>query len=163
MHNRSGAGRPVKASTIRERERRKGTAAPDSTRLPDPPVYLNIAARREWRRMGRRLLAAGLVTNLDVSTLAAYCAVYARWADAEAKVQKTGTIIKVGSQFQPSPYLTLANKALDQMLRLMSEFGMSPASRSRLPAHERPKSHKVAESTPVKPGGDPRSYLKVVS
>ena len=31
-----------------------------------------------------------------------------------------------------SPFVHLANKALDQMIRLMQEFGMTPAARSRV-------------------------------
>ena len=34
----------------------------------------------------------------------------------------------------PSPYLPIANKAMEQMQRALLEFGMSPASRTKVSA-----------------------------
>jgi P27 family predicted phage terminase small subunit len=31
-----------------------------------------------------------------------------------------------------NPWLSIANKAFDQMMKLMTEFGMTPSSRSRV-------------------------------
>jgi P27 family predicted phage terminase small subunit len=37
-----------------------------------------------------------------------------------------------------SPYLAVANKAMEQMRGLLTEFGMSPASRTRISVQEPP-------------------------
>ncbi len=83
--------------------------------------------------MGRELLALGVLTTVDRAALAAYCVAYARWADAEAQVTKLGTVVKTanGNLIQ-NPYLAVANRAMDQMMKAAGEFGMTPSSRSRM-------------------------------
>ena len=46
--------------------------------LPRPPAIIQGAARKEWRRIGRLLYDAGLLTKIDSYALAAYCQTYAR-------------------------------------------------------------------------------------
>lgn len=108
-------------------------------KLPACPAHLTPAAKREWQRIGQKLLTLGLVTEMDRAALAAYCQVYARWVEAEEQIQKHGTVWKLTTKagtpwVQQSPYLQVANKALEQMMRYLVEFGMSPASRSRVHA-----------------------------
>ncbi len=102
-------------------------------KLPPCPAHLTKSARAEWRRMGKELLALGVLTTVDRAALAAYCVAYARWAEAEKQVEKLGTIVKTanGNLIQ-NPYLAVANRAMEQMTRLASEFGMTPSSRSRV-------------------------------
>lgn len=75
------------------------------------------------------------MTELDVAALMAYCTAYARHVEAEEQIAKFGTVIKAPSGFLvQSPYLAISNKALDQMTRMLVEFGMSPSSRTRVTA-----------------------------
>jgi hypothetical protein len=56
----------------------------------------------------------------------------ALWAEATAQIQKYGAMIKspTGFPFQ-SPYLAIANRhQAEIMMRIASEFGFTPASRS---------------------------------
>lgn len=123
------AGNPGKR-TLNRREPRPRVV------LPAVPRHLNEEARREWRRMGRELLALGVLTNVDRAALAAYCVAYSRWVEAEGQVAKLGTIVKTanGNLIQ-NPYLAVANRAMEQMCRLAGEFGMTPSSRSRVQAN----------------------------
>jgi P27 family predicted phage terminase small subunit len=83
--------------------------------------------------MGRKLRAFGLVTVIDKAALAAYCQAWGRWVEAEQQLRKYGPVIKSPSGFPiQSPYLTIANKAMEQMTRMLVEFGMTPSSRSRV-------------------------------
>ena len=67
------------------------------------------------------------------AAFAAYCTAYGRWVEAEQALQTHGVLMKSPSGFpMQSPYLTVANRAMEQMRSLLSEFGMSPASRSRV-------------------------------
>jgi len=101
--------------------------------VPACPAELSDEAKKEWRRLTKELAAAGLVTRLDREALALLCAAYARWAEAEAAIRKYGLVIKSPSGFpMQSPYLAIANKALDQVRLLLAEFGMSPSSRTRV-------------------------------
>ena len=81
------------------------------------------------------LSSVGLVTKLDRTALAAYCQVYARWVEAEEQIKTHGVLVK-GSKGYPvvSPYLEVANKAIQQMRLLLAEFGMTPSARTRVSA-----------------------------
>ncbi len=101
--------------------------------MPKCPAVLQGEARSEWRRISRKLFAAGLLTELDGAALTAYCLAWGRLVDAEQKLREFGHVIKAPSGYLvPSPYLAIANKAQEQMVRILVEFGMTPASRSRI-------------------------------
>ncbi|MCK6460908.1 MAG: phage terminase small subunit P27 family [Planctomycetaceae bacterium] len=104
-------------------------------RMPACPKVLDGASRREWHRMGRILFKAGLLTEIDGPALMGYCLAYARLLDAEEKVRQYGAVVKAPSGYLAhSPYLAIANKALEQMRAFLVEFGMTPSSRSRVHA-----------------------------
>ncbi len=107
--------------------------AKPKAKLPACPAHLTGEARREWKRTGGHLLALGLVTEIDRGALALYCQAWGRWVDAEKNLTQFGTVIKApGGFLMQSPYLAIANKAQQQMTKLLVEFGMSPSSRSRV-------------------------------
>ena len=104
-------------------------------RLPQAPAHLSEPAKREWRRAGRMLLRLGLVTEIDRSALALYCQAWGRWVEAEDALKRHGVMFRSPAGFpMPSPYLAVANKAMEQMRSMLSEFGMTPASRTRVHA-----------------------------
>lgn len=101
--------------------------------IPDCPTELGPVARQEWNRLGRDLASLGLLTNLDRAALAAYCGAYALWAEATEAIQKYGTMVKSPSGYPiQSPYVSIANRQAEIMMRIASEFGFTPASRSRI-------------------------------
>lgn len=102
-------------------------------RAPSCPRELSPAAKREWRRLARQLLIMNLVTELDRAMLAAYCQAFALWAEAVAAVGKYGAMVKSPSGFpMQSPYVAVANKQAELMIRIGAEFGLTPSSRSRI-------------------------------
>lgn len=67
------------------------------------------------------------------AALAAYCGAYALWADATEQIQKYGAMIKSPTGYPvQSPYISIANRQAEIMMRIASEFGFTPASRSRI-------------------------------
>lgn len=101
--------------------------------VPEIPAHLTAAARQEWQRVAGELEALGLLTRIDRASLAGYCQAWARWIEAEEQLAKFGLIVKAPSGYpMPSPFLAIANKALEQINRFSSEFGMTPASRTRI-------------------------------
>ena len=76
----------------------------------------------------------GVLTKIDRSALEAYCVSYAKWRDAEEGLRRFGPVFKpmASGYVPPSPYVALARSALEEMRRFMQEFGMTPASRTRL-------------------------------
>jgi P27 family predicted phage terminase small subunit len=107
--------------------------------IPDCPQELGETARREWNRLVGELASLKLLTNFDRAALAAYCGAYALWAEATEAIQKYGVMIKSPSGYPvQSPYVSVANRQAEIMMRIASEFGFTPASRSRISTH--PKS-----------------------
>lgn len=100
---------------------------------PKCPSHLDKEAKKEWRRIAPELEKLGLLTRIDMAALAAYCQAYGRWIEAESMIRKHGMLVKTPNGFPVmSPFLTIVNKALDQMKSYLVEFGLSPSSRSRI-------------------------------
>lgn len=124
---------------------------------PDRPTFLAAEAKREWDRIAPELKKARLLARIDRAALALYCQCWARWVWAErelAKAMATATrreaeAIAAGKEWTGgdgitiptpsghmtySPHWVVANKAMEQVNRYLSNFGMSPASRKQVQA-----------------------------
>jgi P27 family predicted phage terminase small subunit len=132
-------GRPPKPSRMKvltgnpgKRPLNKNEPRPDPV-IPDCPPELSPAAQREWARLVGELSSLNMITRLDRAALAAYCGAYAMWAEATLAIQKHGTLVKSPAGYPlQSPYISIVNRQAEIMMRLASEFGFTPASRSRI-------------------------------
>lgn len=114
--------------------RKLNTLEPKPTLLIPPcPDELCDDAKIEWKRLSPYLLRMGLITEADMAAFAGYCQTFGRWIAAERGLKIEGEIQKSdkGNLVQ-NPRLWVANRALEQMHKFISEFGLSPSSRSRL-------------------------------
>ena len=107
---------------------------------PDPkilrcPPELSEYAHKEWRRLSSELHKLGLLTAIDRGALAGYCAAYGDFIEAEARIRQEGNLWKSSDgNVRMSSVFRMRNIALDLMHRYLTEFGMTPASRSRVRA-----------------------------
>jgi P27 family predicted phage terminase small subunit len=100
---------------------------------PTCPAHLSPTAKAEWKRLAQMLNGIGVVTQADRAVLAAYCQAYGRWVEAERKLKETPPLLKTPAGYvQQSPWLSIANKQVELMMRCMAELGLTPTSRSRL-------------------------------
>lgn len=119
--------------------------APKNEPQPEPstpscPKWLHPEAKREWRRIVPHLEKLGLLTQVDRAALAAYCQLYARWWEAERAIRQYGMTQTTETGYVAQrPEVGIANTALKQMRAYLSEFGLSPASRSRIDAPTAPE------------------------
>jgi len=154
-------GPPKKPSKLKELEGNPGKRTlPASEPEPQPalpscPSFIKEAGRKEWKRIAPELFQLGLLTRIDRAALAAYCSSYALWFEAEREIarmrrtyremlrmQKKNPNIKMpsnGMVCQTSngnsimePLLSVRKQALEQMHKFLVEFGMTPASRTRI-------------------------------
>ena len=97
--------------------------------VPEPPAILGAAAEREWRRLAPELMRLGLLTVADLGMFTAYCQTFGRWyeAEQELKQQALATPNKGGQV-----WLRISESASKEMRQYASEFGLTPASRTRL-------------------------------
>lgn len=101
---------------------------------PRCPDHLKGEAKKEWGRICRELESMGLLHVTDRAAIALYCQLYAQWVEAIEKIG-TDVVIKMPNGWPaPNPYLPVANKAAAQMVKLLTEFGLTPSSRTRIHA-----------------------------
>lgn len=102
-------------------------------KAPKCPAWLEPEAKKEWKRMTKTLEAIGVLTQVDATAFAGYCQAYARWKEAEEFLSKHGTIFKTPSGYiQQVPQVSIAQTYLKIMKDFCSEFGLTPAARSRI-------------------------------
>ena len=138
-----GAGRPAKPTALKrlqgnpgKRGLSKDEPQPEK-RIPPCPKHLDGEAKKEWRRVTKELHALGLLTNVDRAALAAYCQNWSRWVKAEEELAKDDVELVLSTDkgyHHPNPWIGIANNAMKQMRVFLAEFGMTPASRSRVSA-----------------------------
>jgi P27 family predicted phage terminase small subunit len=133
------AGRRPKPTAVKIAEGNPGKRPlnrnePQFGGFPKCPAHLDAEARKEWKRISNELAAVGLVSAVDRAALSAYCQCWSRWCSAEKEIQQTGAVIKSPKSGYPvqNPFVGIANTALDQMRKFLIEFGLTPASRSRI-------------------------------
>ena len=102
-------------------------------KAPRCPSWLEPEAKKEWKRMAKTLEAIGVLTQVDKAAFAGYCQAYARWKEAEEFLSKHGTIFKTPSGYiQQVPQVAIARNYLQIMKDFCSEFGLTPAARTRI-------------------------------
>ena len=100
------------------------------------PAWLEPDAKKEWKRLAPALEAMGILTTVDISAFAGYCQAYARWKEAEEFISKHGSIFQTPSGYvQQVPQVSIAQQNLKIMQSFCSEFGLTPATRSRIIAN----------------------------
>jgi P27 family predicted phage terminase small subunit len=93
-----------------------------------------------------RLIEAQVLTELDREVLAAFCECWAEYWALKAEVAEVGhytTSQRGGARLHPA--VTAQKTMLDNVIRLGREFGLSPASRSRIEALPEPPTDPTAE------------------
>ncbi len=101
--------------------------------IPECPSHITGLAKQEWDRVTVHLQKMGVISQIDRAVLSAYCTAYKDYVEAEQKIKKEGEVIfyDSGSAAQ-NPRVGIKNKAMEKLIRIAAEFGMTPSSRSRL-------------------------------
>ena len=102
-------------------------------KAPPCPKWLEPEAKKEWRRLAKKMEQLGVLTEVDMAAFAGYCQAYARWKEAEEFISKHGSIFQTPSGYvQQVPQVSIAQQNLKIMQSFCSEFGLTPATRSRI-------------------------------
>ena len=51
-------------------------------KAPSCPKWLETEAKKEWRRLAKKMELMGVLTEVDMAAFAGYCQAYARWKEA---------------------------------------------------------------------------------
>lgn len=100
--------------------------------VPYAPRNLDEVAQRKWRRLAPLLMQARVLTEADLLALELLCHAYGRWIEARKKVTEQSAVLTGDKGQYQNPWVFQENKAHEQILKLCSEFGMTPSSRTRV-------------------------------
>jgi P27 family predicted phage terminase small subunit len=107
--------------------------------LPTPPAWLSERAKQYWGEIGNVLLAMKLTTVADGPALQLLTEALAEWAEAREFVTREGftysTFTKQGDEMhRPYPQVAIASDAWRRAMTMLTQFGLTPASRSKVSA-----------------------------
>jgi P27 family predicted phage terminase small subunit len=105
---------------------------------PTCPAHLDAEAKKEWRRLVKILMRMRVLTEADGMALASLCQARSTMVKAKQKLSETGILLKtpIGC-VQQNPLISIVNSCTETVTRLSREFGLTPASRTRI--HAGPK------------------------
>ena len=122
---------------LKDPQRFKNEVPKTSSEEPTKPEHLTETAAAEWDRVQQLMKAAGLWSATYQTTLELYCETYASYRHAFEKVKQTGAaLITKDKNGEPvvrrNPFSVELHKYQDELLKLLTELGLTPSSRSRV-------------------------------
>ncbi len=103
--------------------------------IPDAPEHLGSREADKFIEVAAKLARMRVMTDADVDALAFYATNWVIWVDAAARVRESGHIMRSPNNFPiQNPYLAVMNKAQRECLSILTEFGLTPSSRTRVKA-----------------------------
>jgi len=113
--------------------------------LPLPPDWLSERGHSYWNEIGPVLLSMKVVTFGDGAALSLLVEALAEWAEARQAVIGVDGRPGVGLVYEmltesgqtmrrPNPEVAQASDAMKRALRMLTEFGLTPSSRSKVSA-----------------------------
>ena len=133
-------GRNPKPTAIKELEGNPGKR-PLNDKEPKPekkappcPKWLMPEAKKEWKRLAKKMEAMGVLTEVDMAVFASYCESYARWREAEEYMTQKGRTVGVSKNgyWQQLPQVSIAQTYMKQMVSAAEKMRLTPSARSRL-------------------------------
>lgn len=112
------------------------------------PKFIGRHGKAEWNRITPELARLGMLTKIDYAALVMYCRTYQKWMEAEEFLVEKGTTYVLKDTagkikyIQQLPQVSIAQQCAEYCRKMIAEFGLSPAARSRLDI----KQKEVAES-----------------
>ena len=145
MPNRKGQGRkpvPTELKKLRgtvnvTREKARKAEPKVDTKRPRRPTWLDKRAKAEWKRLCDILEGMAILSTAYAPALEAICDAYSKWRQSEEMVAKMGHAIvtrnsKGEVEVRRNPFTVEMHKHKDAYVRLLSEFGLTPSTKTRV-------------------------------
>ncbi|GLQ31654.1 phage terminase small subunit P27 family [Litoribrevibacter albus] len=135
--------RPAKPTALKvvtgnagKRPLNKNEPKPEVKR-PKVPAHLSPKAKTAFRGLCDLLENMGVLTIADGVALELMCDAYAEWRDCRKVVEKEGRTYQTTSMagelvYKARPEVAMASDAWKRLKAMMGEFGLTPASRTKL-------------------------------
>jgi len=89
-------------------------------------------ALAEWNRILPQLLDVGLCAKIDGAALAGYCSLVSLAHNANESIRRDGVLVVTSTGVKKNPACGLLFDALKGIKAFAVEFGLTPASRTRV-------------------------------
>ena len=111
----------------------KNEPKPKAADIATMPKGLTREAKKYWPPVAKILSDANVLTEMDTVSLTMYCEAHARWVKCNNRIAREGMITTTATgNIMQHPAVVIGNKAFDQMRQILIEFGMTPASRTKV-------------------------------
>lgn len=100
--------------------------------IPDPLAQLTPEGMDHYRALTERLSAVRVLTVNDGPALSGLAQSIADYEQATGELARMGKVILTDRGAVKNPWTTIQKQAFDQMQKGFTDFGLTPASRSRL-------------------------------
>lgn len=116
-------------SRAEEAERRAGEVKVSPAKTAKPPKWLLEELKPDFRRLGKRLIAAGLYTELDADTLGRYLVAQHQWELATDEVEKA--LAEIDPE-EAEDWSRIQDRYFKQARACANDMGLTMTSRCRL-------------------------------
>ncbi len=100
--------------------------------LPEPPEWLDGLGRAAYRRLAALLVSMKLAHMADSEALAVYAQNYSIWRQTSQAIADDGFLLTTLTTTKVNPLFAPMNEAQRTMVRILSQFGLTPAARAAL-------------------------------
>lgn len=130
-------------SKAEEAERRSREVSAPPAKTARPPKWLPETLKKEFRALGKQLIAAGLYTDLDADTLGRYLVAQHQWLIATGEAEKAltacepdpdrpGAVRRTPDQAQAEAWGRVQERYFKQARNCANDMGLTVSSRCRL-------------------------------
>ena len=116
-------------SKAEEAERRSSEVKVKQPKTARPPAWLPEDLKKDFRTLGKQLIAAGIYTALDADTLGRYLVAQWQYTAAVSKVQE---FLEEGNVEGAADWSNLQDKYFKQCRNCANDMGLTVTSRCRL-------------------------------
>ena len=108
--------------------------------IPTAPGWLSEIGKEEWNKVSSQLYNIGMLHNVDLQLVAAYCNEMSLYIETETMLRNKGRIQAFRNpdgtlkHAQAVPYQKIAKDALNSALKLATQFGLTPVARAAIAA-----------------------------
>lgn len=136
-------------SQSEEAERRAGEVQVPRAKTAKPPKWLPEYLKADFRALGKKLIAAGIYTDLDADTLGRYLVAQRQYTAAFRKVQD---FLDEENLEEATGWSKLLEKYFNQARACANDMGLTVTSRCRL----------VVPQSTGQPTEDDNPFLKLI-
>ncbi|MEK4088242.1 MULTISPECIES: phage terminase small subunit P27 family [unclassified Bacillus (in: firmicutes)] len=107
-----------------------------------PPTWLDKVGKKEFKRVAALLAEVEIITEADISMLAAYCNAYSQYISISKVIEEDGIMVHTEGEDEEGnlikligeehPLLKRQKNYYDQMKSAANDFGLTPSARAKL-------------------------------